>query len=316
MKIDYPYLRKQKEGKGIRIEVAADSMRVGKTTAAQVIAEGLRKRGFEVYESYEDWRHNPYLEKSYEDPAKNFLESQKWFIKRKWEQVRDGAKKGVFLQDVSPEMDYCYAATNMKLGRMSREHFEEYQEFYHDLDWKKVPAPNLLVYLAVSDDELIRRAMDSRREFETVEPEYFLMMKRVNQAWLKGATDKMNVLVVDTDKLDFANVQTAKNELVTLVLGRIGLDWWFRMYFMVHDSSIPLEFQISAILPDGRGTIILDRRLAYNYDPYPEDNETFYVACDDVGSEARKGGFFPPDRSGHFERPGVWFQKKESWVIW
>jgi deoxyadenosine/deoxycytidine kinase len=225
MENNYPYLRTRSKDKNLRIEVMADSLRVGKTTAVSVIAEGLRKAGKTVTESYEDWQHNPYLKKSYTNPAKNFLESQKWFIKRKWEQVKEGAKKDVFLQDVSPEMDYCYAETNRRLRRMSEDDFAEYDKFYRSLDWTLAPAPDLLVYLSVSDDVLIRRAMDSKREFETVEPEYFLMMKKVNREWLVGAKQKSNykILEIDTDKLDFAHEEGAKQQLVKMVMEKLDL---------------------------------------------------------------------------------------------
>lgn len=220
-KIQYPYLRKRKLGKDKRIEVAADSMRVGKTTAVRVIAEGLRDLGYVVTDSYEDWQHNPYLKGSYADPEKNFLNSQKWFIRRKWEQVRDGAKEGVFLQDVAPEMDYCYAATNLRLGRMSSENFAKYDQYFRGLNWNTAPAPEVLVYLEVSDGELIRRAFASRREFESVDENYFLTMKRVNREWLAGATDEYKILTVETDKLDFAHEIQAKEKLIQLVIERL-----------------------------------------------------------------------------------------------
>ncbi len=206
----------------IRIEVAADSMRVGKTTAVKVLSDGFRQKGKSVFESYEDWQHNPYLKNSYADPEKNFLDSQKWFIQRKWEQIKDahamsGGEFEVLIQDVPPEMDYCYAETNRRLGRMSDASFAEYHDYFHGLDWDMAPSPDLLVYLEVSDDELIRRAMDSRREFETVDPAYFLMMKRVNREWLKQAKDLMNILTVDTDNLNFATDPDSKGELVKLI---------------------------------------------------------------------------------------------------
>jgi deoxyadenosine/deoxycytidine kinase len=221
----YPYMRKQNHSSGIRIEIMADSMRVGKTTAVKVIAEGCRERGLSVHESYEDWQHNPYLEKSYDDPAHNFLHCQKWFIQRKWEQIREGGKQAVFIQDVSPEMDYCYAETNRRLGRMSDEHFAMYHDFFHSLDWTAAPAPTLLVYLQVGDDELIRRAMDSRRKFEDVDPAYFLMMKRVNREWLKEAerASSYHVLTVDTDVFDFAHEIEQKKRLQNLIFTHIDL---------------------------------------------------------------------------------------------
>lgn len=220
-----------KDKNEIRIEVMSDSMRVGKTTAVKVIGEGMRAKGYSVIESYEDWQNNPYLKASYSDPAKNFLDSQKWFIKRKHQQIVDGAGAAVripsldggvqvFIQDVPPEMDYCYAETNRRLSRMTNEHFLEYREYYNSLDWTETPAPNLLVYLEVSDDELIRRAMDSKREFEEVDPSYFLMMKKVNREWVAGAikSKEYHVLKIDTDHLDFAHDIQAKELLLRNVL--------------------------------------------------------------------------------------------------
>lgn len=220
-------------GKRIEIYVMADSMRVGKTTAVKVIAEGLRRRGYEVTESYEDWQHNPYLKGSYSDPARNFLESQKWFARRKYQQIVGGmgsplrsksygGARQVFIQDVAPEMDYNYAVTNRRLSRMSAEHFAEYEAFYKALDWGRVPAPTLLVYLQVSDEGLIKRALDSAREFETVEPEYFLMMKRVNREWLEQVGETRRVLTIDTDELDFAHDDEAKIALTSMVIEQIN----------------------------------------------------------------------------------------------
>ena len=125
------------------ITVASDSMRVGKTTAVKVIAQGLRKWGNEVVESYEDWQNNPYLKASYEDPAKNFLESQKWFIRRKLEQLSNPQGQ-VFVQDVAPQMDYNYALTNKVIGRMSRGDFGEYDKYYQYLTKDGLPRVDLM----------------------------------------------------------------------------------------------------------------------------------------------------------------------------
>lgn len=198
-------------------------MRVGKTTAVKVIGEGLTKLGYSVSLSFEDWQNNPYLSESYHDPDTAFLESQKWFAKRKHEQVLRGAESKVFIQDVAPEMDYCYAETNRRLGRMGEKHFLDYHDFYHKLEWDKVPQPNLYVYLALGDDELIQRAIESKREFETVLPEYFLMMKKVNREWLSFAKDKYQVLEVDTNNLNFADREEDKNTLVEMVKSELNL---------------------------------------------------------------------------------------------
>ena len=224
MKAETQFFCRTGKSKGVRIEVMADSMRVGKTTAVKVIGEGLRKSGKKVKESYEDWQNNPYLKGSYIDPEKNFLESQKWFAKRKWEQVQETDDEMIIIQDVTPEMDYNYALTNMKLGRMSKDNFLEYEKFFNQLNWKNIPVPNLIVYLAASDEKLIERAMVSKREFEKVDEDYFIMMKKVNRRWLDKAKERMKILAVDTDKLDFAKNEKSKNKLVIMVIDKLKFD--------------------------------------------------------------------------------------------
>src|SRR3990167_8158070 len=70
-----------------RIAVGADTMRVGKTTAVEVLGKELKRHGLPVKISLEDWRHNPHFKMSYTDSSLAILESQKWFIKRKYDQI-------------------------------------------------------------------------------------------------------------------------------------------------------------------------------------------------------------------------------------
>lgn len=87
--------------------------------------------------------------------------------------------------------------------------------------------PDLLVFLTASDRVLLSRAESSRREFETVEPEYFLMMKRVNEEWIreldKNKEQEYRILKINTDNFDFAHDEVAKRELVARVRGKLAL---------------------------------------------------------------------------------------------
>lgn len=74
---------------------------------------------------------------------------------------------------------------------------------------------------------------------------------------------------------------------------------------------IPKKYRFEQKLPNGLGIVTLDRRRTYNWDPNPEDGRTFYVDCEDVGSHAEQEGFFPPDRSGFFEQPGVFYSREK-----
>ncbi|OGD59285.1 hypothetical protein A3I57_01970 [Candidatus Beckwithbacteria bacterium RIFCSPLOWO2_02_FULL_47_23] len=226
-----PYLRrplKFSETRFPRIEVGADTMRVGKTTAVKVLGEELKALGLPVKVIYEDWRHNPHLTKSYKDSSLAILNSQKWFVKRKYEQVRAGAGKAIWIQDVHPEMDFCYALTNLILGRMSLKHFQEYADYFYSFDWAHLPAADALLYLTASDGVVISRARKNLRPFETIDNDYFLVMKRVNQAWLAGTKYLLDVVVlpINTDNFNFATSKGAKLKLTKKVMQKLAELGW------------------------------------------------------------------------------------------
>lgn len=226
-----PYLRrplKFSETRFPRIEVGADTMRVGKTTAVEVLSSELKNLGLPVKISFEDWQHNPHLKKSYKDSSLALLNSQKWFIQRKFEQLIRGAQRQIFIQDVHPEMDFCYALTNLILGRMRLEHFKDYVDYFYSFDWAHLPAADALVYLTASDAVVIKRAHLSRRPFETIDDNYFLVMKRVNQAWLAGTKYQLDVVVlpINTDNFNFAKNIAAKKKLAKKVLQKLAQLGW------------------------------------------------------------------------------------------
>ncbi|MFH0942553.1 MAG: deoxynucleoside kinase [Candidatus Beckwithbacteria bacterium] len=229
--INLPYFRRSLKfatSRWPRIEVGADTMRVGKTTAVEVLGKELKARGLPVTVSLEDWQHNPYLTKSYKDSSLALLQSQKWFIKKKFEQIAKGAKEAIWIQDVHPEMDFCYALTNAILGRMKLKHFEAYVEYFQRFDWGHLPAPDTLLYLTASDEVILKRANASKRKFEKADNNYFITMKRVNQAWLAGTKYTLDVVIlpINTDKFNFAKVEKSKQLLADKVLNKLAELGW------------------------------------------------------------------------------------------
>lgn len=229
--IKLPYLRrplKYDENRIPRIEVGADTLRVGKSTAVKVIGQELKKSGLEVKTNFEDWKNNPHLKKSYQDSSLALLNSQKWFIKRKYQQLNKRVKRKIWIQDVHPEMDFCYALTNAILGKMRLRHFQEYVEYFYSFDWGQIPAADVLLYLTAGDKVVKERAKKSLREFETVDMDYFLVMKRVNQAWLAGTKYVLDVVVmpINTDNFDFSKKKKYKKALTDKVKDRLSdLGW-------------------------------------------------------------------------------------------
>jgi deoxyadenosine/deoxycytidine kinase len=231
---ELPYwreMRKLEPGMRPRIEVAADAMRVGKTTAVQVLEQGLHGLGLPVKAWYEDWQNNPFLELSYSDPGKYLFDSQVWFLMTKHSQLRErnGNMHGftVQIQDLPPEGDWAYVKTNSDLGRMSADNYCLYCNLFKALPWDKIPAPDLLIHLTASEKTLLNRAKWSARNFEKAEQDYLLTMQRVNREWVAGAgVHGWRVLTVDTDRLNFAENGDHKAELVQVVLDNLqSLGW-------------------------------------------------------------------------------------------
>lgn len=224
-----PLIRKKREvtfDRQPHMEVGGDSMRVGKTTALTALKDVLRERGFRVSASKEDWQHNPYVMDSYGDSSETILKSQRWFARRKFEQLQAAKENETHIQDVHPEMDFCYAVVNVLMGRMTLKQFEEYVAYYYALEWERVPAPDLLVYLTASDKVLIERAKKTAREFEAIDERYFLIMKAVNRKWLEAAKKKYSVLEINTDDFDFATQHEAKEKLAELVAEKLKNQGW------------------------------------------------------------------------------------------
>lgn len=224
-----PYIRQNRKitaASQPHIEIGGDSMRVGKTTALTVLRDTLKRHGLTLHASLEDWQHNPYVADSYGDSSETLLKSQEWFSKRKYAQLKNIDPAKTHIQDVHPEMDFCYALCNAVMGRMSLKQFEEYVAHFYALSWQEIPAPDLLIYLTISDDVLLDRAKKSAREFETIDETYFLVMKVVNRKWLEGAKKRYQVMEINTDNFDFSKELVHQEKLAQMVVDRLRADGW------------------------------------------------------------------------------------------
>jgi len=275
--MEMPFFRKpasKRHRKWPWIEIGGDSMRIGKTTAMEVLGKSFENLGLPVVLVDEDWQSNPHLVASYGDSSDTILKSQKWFAKRKFEQLQGRGKDSVWFQCVHPEMDYCYAATNVLLGRLTLKQFEKYTEFYNSLGWGSVPAPDLLVYLTASEKVLADRVLKVAREFEKVDATYFWVMSMVNQVWIDKGKGMMDVLVVNTDNFDFSLEKKAKQQLFNKVYKKLTQQGWQskagkttkdkndKDYF---GKVLKSKLVIMCGMP-GSGKSYLARRLAKEYD--------------------------------------------------
>ena len=174
----------------------AGNIGVGKTTMTKLISEKLGWQAF-----YEPVIENPYLDDFYEDMSRWSFHLQVYFLSKRFE-----IQKMVFENNISCIQDRTiyedaeiFARTLHKQGFMNDRDFNNYQELFKNMTYY-LRAPNLIVYLRASLDELLLRIQQRGRESEkTISPEYLGELNHAYEKWIPRAKKITQVLVIDTN---------------------------------------------------------------------------------------------------------------------
>jgi deoxyadenosine/deoxycytidine kinase len=176
----------------------AGNMGSGKTTLTGILAKRL-----EWEPLYENFAHNPYLDRFYSDMKRWGFHSQMFFLTERLKQHDTlNHRKNPVLQDRSIYEDAEIFAKNLhRQGNIPDEDFAVYSGVYDSM--KKVLAPpDLIVYLKTSVDQLKKRIAKRGREFEQdISEKYLESLSYLYDEWT--STFKLApVLVIDTDDLN------------------------------------------------------------------------------------------------------------------
>ncbi len=132
---------------------------VGKTSLAQRIAEHI---GADML--LEKPQQNPFLERFYQDPKRNALPTQLFFLLQRINEIRDQAQMDLFrtrtVSDYLFDKDALFARLNL-----SDDEYKLYQNIYQSLA-PQAPIPDLVIYLQASTGTLIERVRRRGREYE------------------------------------------------------------------------------------------------------------------------------------------------------
>lgn len=175
----------------------------GKTTLTGLLAKKLDWEPL-----YENFAHNPYLDRFYGDMKRWGFHSQMFFLTerlKQHDQLND--RTSPILQDRSIYEDAEIFAKNLhRQGNIPDEDFSVYRGVYDSM--KKVLAPpDLIVYLKTSVDTLKKRIAKRGREFEQdISEKYLESLNYLYDEWT--STFKLApVLVVETDDLNIHNAE-------------------------------------------------------------------------------------------------------------
>ena len=184
-------------------------IRVGKSTLANIIADRLNAQ--RVIEP-ED---NPFLRAFYEGERGAGFQAQFAFLVRRFEQLRAlevGAKsRKTVVADYIFEKDKIFAYINL-----SDPELEIYNRYYQ-LFREQLPAPDLVIYLQASPDVLKKRLRKKNASGETAVSDYYIeeVVKAYEHFFFHYTSS--DLLVVNTNDIDFVERHTDLQELLRRV---------------------------------------------------------------------------------------------------
>lgn len=176
---------------------------VGKTTLTRLLQQAFKANILlEVFEE------NPFLSDFYGDRARYAFQTQIFFLLSRYHQqkenvgqlIADGAH---LISDYTFEKDSLFARINLE--------GDELEMYYrvHEALAEKVPHPDLVVYLRAGMDTLLQRISMRDRPYERqIERAYLEMVHNAyEQHFVLRREGTKNVLVIDTDEIDYVRSQ-------------------------------------------------------------------------------------------------------------
>jgi len=199
----------------------------GKSSLTKLLGEHFGWIPF--YESVED---NPYLSDFYGDMKRWSFPLQVYFLSNRFRNHKKIIEmKESVVQDRSIYEDVEIFARNLhEMGNMDKRDYENYRElFYTMVDYLK--PPDLLIYLRANIDTLLKQIRLRGREYEqNIRKDYLERLNASYEDWIKrydarsdrSGTGTGNLLVVESDEIDFVNNVAHLNDVIRKVEKAIG----------------------------------------------------------------------------------------------
>jgi deoxyguanosine kinase len=180
---------------------------VGKTSLALKLAERFNAQV--LLENIED---NPFLDKFYQNPKRYGFQIQIFFLLRRYQHSLELDQKGLFknaiISDYLFDKDRIFAKANL-----DDKEFWLYEQLFQLLR-RRVPAPDLVIFLQAKTEVLMERIKWRNKDYER--PISFKYLDEINQAFNDFFFHYSDspILVVNASNIDFVNVPEDFEDLV------------------------------------------------------------------------------------------------------
>jgi deoxyguanosine kinase len=183
---------------------------VGKTSLAVMLAEKLSGQPL-----VEDVEENPFLVQFYENPKKYAFQTQIFFLLRRYNLASTMSQIDLFsrvtVSDFLFDKDRVFARSNL-----DENEYWLYEQLFGILK-KRIPPPDLVIFLQAKTEVLMERIKTRNRKYE--KSIGYRYLEKVNQAFNEfffHYTDSP-LLVVNASEIDFVHVPEDFEDLVEQV---------------------------------------------------------------------------------------------------
>lgn len=193
---------------GLIVEVCG-GIASGKTTFATLMTNiGLNP-------VLEDFKKSPFWEAFYRNPGKYIFETEVSFILLHYHQIKkilESSKSNKLIYDFSFLLDLAYAKIGLTGNQLKA------FECVLDEIRKDLPKPNLTVYLICdAKTELERIRKRARDEESSINIDFLDSLNKALHKEVEKYQDTTPVITIDSGKKDFANIESVKDEMVSLI---------------------------------------------------------------------------------------------------
>jgi deoxyadenosine/deoxycytidine kinase len=172
----------------------------GKTTLVKL----FQKIG--IYSVFENFEINPFRKIFYSNPMQYAFETEVTFLIQHYHQVKVSSSYGKnFAYDFSLFLDLSYADVTLQGSKK-----DSFVSIYNEVT-KDLSTPVLVIHLVCDPKTELERIHKRGRSVEnTLTIEFLMSLNTALEKRLSEVCEKVNLVTVDSEKLDFANDDQAQ----------------------------------------------------------------------------------------------------------
>ena len=183
----------------------------GKTTLSKKIASDFNARLI-----LEQFAENPFLPKFYAEPEKHAFPLELSFLAERYQQLKNElSNQDLFKSGIISDYFFLKSLIFAK-ANLGDDEFGLYSKLFHIIN-DSLPKPDLFVYLYHDVERLQENIKKRGRSYEqNISNEYLMKIQNAYFDFIKQLND-LRILVVDVNKIDFANDNEHYNQLLGII---------------------------------------------------------------------------------------------------